>query len=125
MIKTIVSIVITLSLLLCACILENYYVNKVFAKFDYIVRTLYDKTEAQTATYEDGTAVQTFWEEKKRGLQVWLAHASIQEVDYQLYEAVGYLYVKDFESALPKLEIIIGMCENIPYSYTLSWENIF
>lgn len=125
MIRTIISIFITLFLLLCACFWENYYVNQVFHEFDAILRSLYDKTEAETATYEDGTAVQIFWEEKKRGLQVWLAHASIQEVDYQLYEAVGYLYVKEYTSALPKLEIIIGMCENIPYSYSLSWENIF
>jgi len=53
-----------------------------------------------------------------------LPHTAIQEIDYQLYEAVGYLYVRDFDSAMPKIEILIGMCQNIPQSYRFSWENI-
>ena len=125
MIKTVVSIFISFFLVLGIGFYETKKVSETFAFFENTLRALYDKTEEGSATYEDGTAVQTFWEEKKKSLQIWLPHSPLAEVDYQLYEAVGYLYVQDFESALPKIEVLIGMCENIPHSYTLTWENIF
>ncbi len=125
MIRTIISVAIALALLFGVCFFEAVYVTDTFALFDATLRALYDKTEAGKATYEDGTAVQTFWEEKKKTLQIWLPHAAIQEVDYQLYEAVGFIYVHDFQSALPKLDVVLGMCENIPHSYTFNIENIF
>ena len=125
MIRTIASIFISLAMILGVSLYSIYYVNQSFKLFDETLRCLYDKTEAGTATYEDGTAVQTFWEEKKKSLQVWLPHTAIQEVDYQLYEAVGVIYVHDYKAALPKLDVVLGMCENIPHSYTFGVENIF
>ena len=125
MIKTVVSIFLAFFLIAGLGFYETQRVSEVFDLFEKALRALYDKTEAERATYEDGTAVQSFWEEKKKFLQAWLPHAPLSEVDYQLYEAVGFLYAQDYKSALPKMEVLIGMCENIPNSYTLSWENIF
>ena len=125
MIKTVVSIFISFFLVLGLGFFETNTVRETFTFFETALRSLYDKTEEGSATYEDGTAVQAFWEEKKKSLQIWLPHNPLAEVDYQLYEAVGYLYLQDFKSALPKIEVLIGMCENIPSSYTLRWENVF
>ncbi len=124
MIKTIASIVVTLGLILGVSIYETNHITQVFDRFENALLALYDKTERNEATYEDGTAVQTLWEEQKRTLHVWIPHTSIQEVDYQLYDAVGCLYVQDFQNALPKIEVLLGMCENIPHSYTFRLENI-
>ena len=125
MIKTIISIAIALALIFALSAYELYYVQNTFSFFRDALLALQDKTEAGTATYEDGTSVQLFWEKKKRFMHIWLPHTAILEIDYQLYEAVGFLYVQDFKSALPKLEVVIGMCENIPQSYDLSFENVF
>ncbi len=124
MIKTIISIFVTLSLLFGVSFYEGNRVKTTFERFDEVLRVLYDKTEAGEVTYEDGTATEKFWESQKKTLHIWLPHSAIQEVDYQLYEAVGYLYVRDFDSAIPKIEILLGMCENIPQSYRFSLENI-
>ena len=124
MIKTIVSLLITIALIFGVSYYENVRVKNTFTNFNEVLETLYDKTESGKVTYEDGTAVEKFWENQKNTLHIWLPHTAIQEIDYQLYEAVGYLYVRDFESAIPKLEILMGMCENIPQSYRFSWENI-
>ena len=86
--------------------------------------SLYDKTEAGEVTYEDGTAVEKLWENQKKTLHIWLPHTAILEIDYQLYEAVGYIYVREYTSAMPKIEILLGMCVNIPQSYRFSIENI-
>ncbi|MBE7085476.1 MAG: DUF4363 family protein [Clostridiales bacterium] len=124
MIKTIVSLLITIGLIFGVSYYENTRVRNTFSRFNEVLETLYDKTEAGEVTYEDGTAVEKFWENQKNTLHIWLPHTAIQEIDYQLYEAVGYLYVRDFDSAMPKIEILIGMCQNIPQSYRFSWENI-
>ena len=124
MIRTIAGLLISLSLLLGVSFYESNRVQTTFQQFNEVLQTLYDKAEAKQVTYEDGTAVEKFWEHKKNTLHIWLPHTAIQEIDYQLYEAVGYLYVRDYDSAMPKLEILIGMCENIPQSYRVSCENI-
>ncbi|MBQ8308530.1 MAG: DUF4363 family protein [Clostridia bacterium] len=124
MIRTIASIFVTLGLLLGVSFYEGARVKNTFERFDAVLRVLYDKTESGEVTYEDGTAAEKFWENQKKTLHIWLPHTAIQEIDYQLYEAVGYLYVGDFDSAIPKIEILLGMCENIPQSYRVSLENI-
>ena len=125
MTKTLISIAISLLLILAGAFYELYYVNNTFSILRETLLALYDKAESQLATYEDGTAVQTFWEAKKRSLQIFLPHTALLEVDYQLGEAVGFLYVQDYDSVIPKLEILIAMAENIPESYTFGPENIF
>jgi hypothetical protein len=125
MIKTIVSIIISLGLILSVTLYEHKRVKTTFEDFGKVLATLYEKTEAGEVTYEDGTSAEEFWENKKNTLHIWLPHTAILEIDYQLYEAVGYLYVRDYKSALPKIEILLGMCENIPQSYRFSIENIF
>ena len=125
MIKTIASILITFGLIVGVSFFEQSQVEKTFGLFNQTLLSLYDKTEAKTVTYEDGKAVEEFWEKRKNSLHVWLPHTSILEIDYQLYEAVGCIYVRDYDSALPKIEILLGMCENIPQSYRFSIENVF
>ena len=124
MIKTIVSIFITLALICGIAVYESNRVQNTFADLETALTALYEKTEAGEVTYEDGTAAEKFWEHKKNTLHIWLPHTAILEIDYQLYEAVGYLYVRDYQSALPKIEILLGMCENIPQSYRFSIENV-
>lgn len=125
MVRTLASIFLSLGLIFCASFYESHYVKGTFSLFEEALLSLYDKTESGNATIEDGEAIETLWEAKKKTLHIWIPHTAIQEVDYQLYEAVGYIYMRDYKSALPKIEVLLGMCENVPHSYTFSVENIF
>ena len=125
MIKSLVSILISLGLILVGSFYEIYYVKTTFSAFRSTLLSLYDKSESHLATYEDGRAIQTFWESKKRSLQIFLPHTALLEIDYQLGEAVGYLYTQEYENIIPKLQILIAMSENIPKAYTFGPENIF
>lgn len=125
MIKTLASIFVTAALIFGIAYYENHRIQTTFSAFEQTLIALRDKTESGEVTYEDGTAVETFWENKKNTLHIWLPHTAILEIDYQLYEAVGYVYVHDYKSALPKIEILLGMCKNIPQSYRFSLENVF
>ncbi len=125
MVKTLASIFVSLALIVGISAYDIYTVRTTFETFSEALVSLYKKAENQTATYEDGKAVRTYWKDKKEGLQIWIPHTSIENVDYQLNEALGYLYEKKYDDALPKIEVLIEMSEKIPKSYTFSFANIF
>ncbi len=125
MIRTIASIILSLALIMGLTFYEIDYVEKTFSCFHEILDTLYQKTESHAATYEDGTAVRSYWEKEKRTLHIWLPHTMLQEVDYHLDEAIGYLYNDDYANALAQLEVSIELSEEIPRSYALTLPNIF
>jgi hypothetical protein len=125
MIKSLVSILISLGLTLAGSFYEIYYVKTTFSAFRSTLLSLYDKSESHLATYEDGRAIQTFWEEKKKILYILLPHTLIDQVDYHLGEALGYLYQGNFEDSLPKFELLLDMAETIPRAYRILPENIF
>ncbi len=125
MVKTLASILVTLALILGLSFYEIYYVQTTFATFREILDSLYQKTESYTATYEDGTAVRSYWEKEKRTLHIWLPHNMLQEVDYHLDEAIGYLYNDDYSNALAQLEVAREISVEIPRSYAPVLPNIF
>ncbi|MBS5856022.1 MAG: DUF4363 family protein [Firmicutes bacterium] len=125
MVKTIVSIIISASLLLFISLFEHFCVNAVFYGFRERLTALYEKTEEGKATFCDGDSVRAFWTEKRKELHVWVTHTSIENVDYQLNEAIGYLYEEKFDDALPKIEVLIEMTKKIPAAYSFSFENVF
>ena len=125
MIRTIVSAVVTLLLILGVSIYDVRYVQKTFEVFNGSLRTLKEKTQLGEVSYSDGLAVRSYWDTKKKTMHVWVPHTALAEIDYQLDEAIGYLYIEDYQSAMPKIEVLLGLSENVPYSYTLSLGNIF
>ena len=125
MIRTIASVVVTFLLILGISLFETWYVQSTFSHFHQMLTALQNKSELQIATYEDGTSLQKYWDGKKRWLHVWIPHTSLQEIDFQLDEAVGFLYVDDYEGALPKISVLLGLSEHIPNSYHYDWGNIF
>ncbi len=125
MIRTVASIVLSFALIFGLSFYEIYYVRKTFRFFHQILDALYQKTESHNATYEDGTAVRFYWEEEKQTLHIWLPHTMLQEVDYHLDEAIGYLYNDDFANALAQLEVARELADEIPRSYALIPQNIF
>ena len=125
MIRTIVSIVITFALILGVSIYEIHYVQTTFETFHTALQSLKQKTESGNVSYADGLAVRELWDEKKLTMHVWIPHTPLQEIDYQLDEAIGFLYVEEYTDALPKIEVLIGLSENIPHGYTFHIGNIF
>ncbi|HIR22241.1 MAG TPA: DUF4363 family protein [Candidatus Scatosoma pullicola] len=125
MVKTVAGIFLSLAFIVGISAYEMYSVGSTFRTFSEALCSLYEKTEEKTAAYEDGVALRTFWKDKKRTLHIWIPHTSIENVDYQLNEALGYLSEQKYDDALPKIEVLIEMSEKIPRSYAFSFENIF
>ena len=124
MIRTIASIFITLALIIGVSAYEIYYVQTTFQAFEKSLRSLKTKTEQGLVSYNDGLSVRELWDKKKRTMHIWVPHTALQEIDYQLDEAIGFLYVEEYSDALPKIEVLIGLSENIPRGYTFHIGNI-
>ena len=125
MVKTIISILLSFAIIFGLSFYEVWYVRATFEEFYKILSSLYQKTESHTATYEDGTAVRSYWEHEKRTLHVWLPHNILQEMDYHIDEAIGYLYNDDYANALAQLEVAREISLELPRSYSLGIQNIF
>lgn len=125
MFRTIASILITLGLILGISIYEDKCVDRAFDELRATFETLQEKAELGIATYNDGVAARSFWDKKKETLHFWLPHTALQEIDFQLNEAIGFLSLDDNEGALPKIEVLIGLTDAIPHSYNFDVKNIF
>ncbi len=123
--KTISGLLISFALLVGFSLYEIFYINTAMNRIRNATIGLFQLTEEHRATHEDGNALRLIWENEKKTLHVWLPHTAIENVDYHLNEALGYLYQDNYEDALPKLEVIIDMSENIIRSIAVLPENIF
>ncbi len=125
MIRTIVSIIVTFALIAGLAVYEMYYVHTTFGEIYQVLQTLQTKSLAQTANAEDGESVQQFWESKKRTLHIWIPHTSLQEMDLQMSEALGFIKQEKYDDALPKIEVLLDIAQHLPSNYTFGLENIF
>lgn len=125
MVKNILSIIISAALLVAISTYEIFYLNFSFKSFGEELTALYAKTEEHTATAEDAEAVKISWDSKKTRLHIWVPHGDISYIDYWLNEAIGLIYVGDYDAALPKVVVLIEICEKVPSSYFPNAENIF
>lgn len=125
MIRTMASILVTFGLILGVSFYEHKCVDRVFSELRTTFKTLQEKAELGTATYNDGVAARSFWDKEKETLHFWLPHTALQEIDFQLNEAIGFLSLDDNEGALPKIEVLIGLTDAIPHSYNFGLKNIF
>lgn len=122
--KTIITIIAVVILLTAGAIYENRFILNEFNDFDTSLSTLYSKIENQTATDLDVYAVQSKWVEKKHHLHAFIPHNEIKEVDLWLAESVIYVKNKQWEEALPKIEVLRELAEQIPITFSVRLENI-
>lgn len=124
MVKTILSILISLSLLVAAAVFESFFVSTQFDKFGDALTSLESKVREENATRTDAEAVRELWENEKKNLHSVIPHNDISYIDYWMGEAVSYIETKNFDDALSKIEVLITICEQIPHTYNVSFENI-
>ena len=124
-VKTLISVFITLALLVAAGIGEHFFVVSRFERLGTAVDALYDKTMQESASRADADAVKTLWEDEKKSLHILIPHADIAYIDYWLGEATGCIVTGNFADALSKLEVLAVICQQLPQQYTVSIENLF
>ncbi len=125
MVKSLTAILLAAALLFGLGLYEWFLVREEFGAFGEEVETLYEKSEAGTASGEDAKAVQTSWESRKERLHVWLPHNDIIRIDDYLSESVRLIAEGNFPLALSKLEVLRHLAKCLPDTYLPALENIF
>ena len=125
MVKTLLSIAISLALLLAAALFEYFYVGNTFEKFNSALHSLEQKVRAENVTREDAEAVRMLWEADKKKLHVVIPHNDISQIDYWLGETVSCIETQTYPDALSRLEVLQTICFHIPLTYRINFENVF
>ena len=125
MVKTTISIIAVICLLVTFSVYEQLFVSKQFDEFHGVLQTLYVKIEDNTASSDDVYAVQKNWLDKKRYLHIFIPHNEIKEVDLWLSESATLVRDKEWNDAISKIEVLIELSEQIPKTFSLTLENIF
>ena len=68
--------------------------------------------------------MQKNWLEKKKALHIFIPHNDIKEVDLWLAESATLVRDEKWDDAISKIEVLKELSEQIPKTFTLSWENI-
>ena len=125
MVKSFVSILISLLILTSTALFEWFFVEDEFRSFGEEIAYLSGKVEEETASAEDVRAVQLSWDERKSKLHIIIPHNDISRVDDYLAEALRLVGEKNFSLAQAKLEILVKICETVPATYHPFAENVF
>lgn len=124
MVKSLVSIISVIIILLCGAFYENDFVTRQFEEFNSVMNVLYEKTENKTATEEDVKAVRENWAEKKRYLHIFIPHNEIKEIDLWISEMVTLVNDEKWEDAVSKAQVLLYLSTEIPKTFLFRRENI-
>lgn len=124
MVKSIISVLISLALIFGFAAYENSFVMRQFDEFSTVLDTLYEKVENETANKQDVLAAQQNWVDKKKVLHIFIPHNEIKEVDLWLAETISLVGYEKYEDALSKLDVLKELCEQIPHTFRLHISNI-
>lgn len=124
MVKSIVSMLCVVILLIIGAVFESRFINKQFDDFSNVLEVLYQKIDDNSAVQDDVYAVQDNWLNKKKNLHAFIPHNEIKEIDLWLAETVTLVRDKEWTDAISKVEVLIELSEQIPNTFRLKWENI-
>lgn len=125
MVKTFISMLVISVMLLVGAYFESNFINKQFDEFHDVLSILYVKVDEETAVMDDVYAVQNNWLDKKKWLHAFIPHNEIKEIDLWLSESATLVRDKEWSDAISKIEVLKELCEQIPKTFRISWENIF
>ena len=124
MVKSIISTIFAILILVFGCMLEQRYINSTFNNFKDIMVEVYTKVENDMAVKEDVLSAQKFWINKKEKLHIFIPHNEIKEIDLWIAESSTLVENNKKEDALSKLDVVIELLEQIPKTFSFRIENI-
>lgn len=125
MVKSIISVIVASLLITVGAVYENTALRKTFDKMIACVDVITDKLENDLAVTDDIVALQKLWLSNKKSLHAYIPHTEIKELDLWISECVAYVRFEKFDEAISKLEVVKELCEQIPKTFLIRFENLF
>ena len=124
MVKSLITLIISIILLVSLSITEQSIVNNSFDDLKVKLVEVYKKTENQTAVKDDILSAQELWLENKKHLHIFIPHNEIKEIELWIAESTTLVENKKYDDALSKIDVVIELIEQIPKTFSLRIENI-
>jgi len=124
MVKSLISIIISFLILVCAACYEQIYLKNTFDEMQDKLAVVEEKLDNKTAVKEDILVLQEYWIHKKESLHIFVPHNDIKEIELWISEAVIYTEMKDYDEARSKIAVVIDLTNQIPKYYMIRWKNI-
>ncbi len=124
MVKSIISVVIASALIAIGGIYENFSLRKTFDEMISCVDEISVKLVEGDAVTDDITSLQKLWLTNKKSLHAYIPHTEIKELDLWISECVAYVKLDKYDEALSKLEVVKELCEQIPKTFLIRFENL-
>ncbi len=124
MVKSFISLIVSVVLLLGLIFVEQFYINNTFKEFKVIMVDIYEKIKNDRAKKEDIIKAQEFWIDKKEKLHVFIPHNDIKEIELWLAESSTLVENDKKEDAISKIDVVIELIEQIPKIYSFRIENL-
>ena len=124
MIKSVVSMLAVLVILVGVSFWEAHFITSNFNDFREKTQVVYQKVEDQIAVIDDVYALQDCWLQKKAHLHSVIPHAEIKEMDLWISETAKLVQNKEWTDAISKLEVLLELSEQIPKTFSLRLDNI-
>lgn len=124
MVRSIISIIVSLTILALSGIYEQSYLKNNFNELKFTLENTYEKAKNETITDDDVIIVQNKWRRLKRSLHIFVPHNDVKELDMWIAESVSYVKQKNYGEAIDKIEVAIELTTQIPNGYLLKIENI-
>ena len=124
MVKSILSVIITLSIIIFGAFIESFYVKKSFKELNQIAIVCQHKADEQTLSSNDTNLLQNTFLRKRKLLHVFIPHTEIKEMELWISESVKCAKDLKYQDASLKLEVVIELTEQIPNNFKLTWQNI-
>lgn len=125
MVKSIISVIIASALIAVGGIYENFSLRKTFDEMISCVDEISVKLVECDAVTDDITSLQKLWLTNKKSLHAYIPHTEIKELDLWISECVAYVKLNKYDEALSKLEVVKELCEQIPKTFLIRFENLF
>ncbi len=125
MVKSIITVIISLLLLIGGAVYEQIYVNSAFDELKEQAIIMQRKEADKTAVYDDALNLQNFWIKKKEKMHAFVSHNDIKELDMWIAEGAAFTKLKDYGEAMTKYSVLADLCESIPKGYLIRFENVF
>lgn len=124
MVKSTISVIIVTILLVIGSIFEYKTVNNSFSELEKTAKICQQKAIEETLVEDDVLILQKKWLKNKKRLHVWIPHNEIKEIELWIAECVRTTANEKHPDSAEKLEVIIELCQQIPKTFAISWQNI-
>lgn len=125
MLKTLLTMLLALFLLIGATFAEQYVVQENFKNFNAVIEQTQAKLHSSSPSTQDAEGLEDFWLETKHDLHAWIPHTEIKEIDLWVSECCAYTKLGMYDEASTKLEVLKTLANQVPHNFSLLIENLF